>query len=102
LSSHPGLAIVNVLRQQSLPGTAAEAAAWASANGLVNVHVWADTTDYFIGAFTNYPPINLTYPNTIVLDVDTMTIDFVAATGISGGSAAIQAILDAEHLCADY
>ena len=64
--------------------------------------MWADTGDYFFTNFTQYPPISGGYPSAIVIDVDTMTIDYFASGGTSGANSAIQAILDVEHPCADY
>jgi hypothetical protein len=37
-----------------------------------------------------------------VIDVDTMSIAAFVAGGTSGATSAIQAILGAEHPCADY
>jgi len=82
------------------PGTASEVASWASTYGLTNVQVWADTTDYMYTNFTSQ--LGGSYPSTIVVDLDTMTIEYFAQTGIDGATSTIQAILDAEHPCADY
>jgi hypothetical protein len=68
---------------------------------LTNVHVWADTNDYFFNNFMS-PVLGGNYPGTIVLDVDTMTIDYFDAMGTGPATPAIEAILDAEHPCADY
>jgi hypothetical protein len=96
------LAIVNTLTQQSAAGTAAEAASWVSTYDLTNVHVWADTTDYFYTNFASQPAIGGGYPFTMVIDVDTMAITYFAGGQIASAASAIQTILDAEHTCTEY
>ena len=102
MAARPGLAIVNTLTQASSAGTAEEAAAWQADHDLVNVHVWADTTDDIYYDFASQPSIGGGYPFTMVIDVDTMTMTYFEPGGIDYGDGAIQAILDADHPCADY
>jgi hypothetical protein len=102
LAARPGLAIINTLTQSASAGTAAEAAAWESAHGLVNVHVWADTADDVYYDFASQPSIGGGYPFTIVIDVDAMEMTYFEPGQIASASTAIQAILDAAHPCADY
>ena len=83
-------------------GTAAEAANWASTYNLTNVHVWADTTDYFYNNFATQTAINGLYPFMIVIDVDNMKITYFALNGIQDAESAIQTILAAGHPCATY
>jgi hypothetical protein len=101
LASHPGLAIVQTMVTQTGPGTAAEAASWAAAYGLTNVHVWADTTNYMYWNFTSQPAIGGYYPSTMIIDVDTMTMTAFQQTGVETLTAAIDAILNADHPCAE-
>lgn len=102
MAARPGLAIVNAMTGASAAGTAAEAASWAAAHDLTNVHVWADTTDWFYYQFASQASIGGGYPFTMVLDVDTMTLTYFQPGQIDAASSAIQAILGAEHPCADY
>ena len=102
MAARPGLAIVNTLTQYDSAGTAEEAAAWQADHDLVNVHVWADTTDDIYYDFASQPLIGGGYPFTMVIDVDTMELTYFQPGQISSASSAIQAILDAEHPCADY
>jgi hypothetical protein len=102
LAARPGLAIINTLTKSASAGTAEEAAAWEAAHGLVNVHVWADTADDIYYDFASQPSIDGGYPFTIVIDVDTMEITYFAPGQIASATSAIQAILDADHPCADY
>jgi hypothetical protein len=102
LAAHPGLAIINTLSKSTGPGDAAEAASWEAAHGLTNVYVWADTTDVIYYDFASQPSIGGGYPFSMVVDVDTMTMTYFSSGGLDYAESAIQAILDAEHPCADY
>jgi hypothetical protein len=102
LASHPGLAIVQTMVTQSGPGSASLAASWASTYGLTNVHVWGDTSNYMYYNYTSQPSIDGYYPSTLIIDVDTMTMTVLQQAGVSTLGSAIDAILDAEHPCADY
>ena len=102
MASHPGLAIVQTMVTQTGPGNAALAASWAATYGLTNVHVWADTTNYMYWNFTSQPSIGGYYPSTLIIDADTMTMTVLQQTGVSTLTSAVDAILDAEHPCADY
>jgi hypothetical protein len=102
LAARPGLAIVNILRLSSGPGTAAEAAAWEATYGLANVHVWADTTDEVYYDYALQPSIGGGYPFAMVVDLDTMKMTYFGIDQITYADSAIKAILDADHPCADY
>ena len=84
------------------PGNAQIAQAWQDQFGLTNVEVWGDTTDYFFMNFMSQPPANGGYPGSMVIDLDTMTLTSFTAGGPESASAAIDAILNADHPCADY
>ncbi|MCK9462231.1 MAG: hypothetical protein M0R80_21600 [Proteobacteria bacterium] len=102
MAARPGLAIINTLSKSDGPGDAAEAASWAAAHDLTNVLVWADTDDIIYSDFASQTLIDGGYPFTMVVDADTMTMTYFQPGQISSASSAIQAILDAEHPCADY
>ena len=84
------------------PGTASEAAAWASGHDLTNGHAWADTTDYLFTNFLSGGSIGGSYPSTMIIDVDTMEMTYLSLGGLDAAESAIQAITSAEHPCADY
>jgi hypothetical protein len=84
------------------PGTASEVATWATTYGLTNVHVWADTTDYMYTNFTSQTAIGGAYPSSMIIDVDTMTMTAFQQAGVENLTSQIDAILNAEHPCADY
>ena len=102
MDSRPGLALVNTIVLAAGPGTVATAAAWQAQFGFEDVGVWADTTDYIYTTWMSGPPANAGYPGTLVIDVDTMTLAAFNAGGPETASAQIQAILDADHPCAEY
>ena len=102
MAARPGLAIVNTLSQSASAGTAAEAATWEAAHSLVNVHVWADTTDDVYYDFASQPSIGGGYPFTIVIDLDTMVMTYFQPGQVADAASAVQTILDAAHPCADY
>jgi hypothetical protein len=100
MASNPGLAIANILCKVDGPGDAAEAAAWAASYNLTNVMVWGDTTDYM---YTNFgQALDGSYPFTMVVDIDTMELVYLQGGDSSGAMSSIQAILNADHTCADY
>ncbi len=100
MASNPGLAVLNTLVKQSGSGDAAEAAAWETTHNLTNVLVWADTTSYtyfnFGQALGGY------YPFTMVVDIDTMELVYLLDTSSAEAMSSVQAILNADHTCADY
>lgn len=87
---------------QGGPGTASEAATWAATYGLTNVHVWADTTNYMYWNYVSQPVIDSYYPSVLIIDADTMTMTVLQQTGVTTQGSAVDAILNAEHPCADY
>jgi len=78
------------------------AASWASTYGLEEVYCWADTTDHIFYTFIQHPPIDLHYPNVVIVDIDTMTITYLGVGDHETGQAAVDAILAADHPCATY
>jgi hypothetical protein len=96
------VALVNILCTATGPGSASLAASWQSQFGLTNVHVWGDTTDYMYNNFMSGPPANGGYPGTMVVDLDTMTLTEFAAGGVDVANNAVNAILAADHPCAEY
>jgi hypothetical protein len=83
------------------PGSAALAQNWADTFGLTNVHVWGDTTDYVFNNFAGPAPINGSYPNVMVVEFDTMTLDFIGIGGLDQVGAYVAEILDTVDDCAD-
>ena len=101
-NSRPGLQVVQTLCTASGPGSAALAAQWASQYGFNNAQAWGDTTDYFYTTWMSQAPFGGGYPGHMVVDLDTMTYTAGAPGGPNAAASAIQAILDADHPCADY
>ncbi len=75
---------------------------WNSQFNFQNTIVWGDTTDYLYTTWMMGAPFNAGYPGTIVVDIDTMTLNTLSPGGPEAASVAIQGILDADHPCADY
>ena len=100
IASNPGLAIANILTKQSTAGDAAEAAAWAASHNLTNVMVWGDTADYMFANFGQ--ALGGSYPFTMVVDIDTMELVYLQNGPSAGAASSVQAILNADHPCADY
>lgn len=84
------------------PGSASLAAAWAAQHNLTNVMVWGDTQDYMFNTFLSGAPINGGYPSTMVIDLDTMELTYLQAAQMAQAESAIDAILAADHPCAEY
>lgn len=102
VDSRPGLALVQSIVKIDGPGTVDTASAWNSQFGFEDVIVWGDTTDYIYTTWMSGPPANAGYPGTMVIDIDTMTLTAFNAGGPETATAAVQAILDAPHPCAEY
>lgn len=102
MAARPGMALVQSLCTAVGPGSAPLAQGWEQQFGLTNVQVWGDTTDYFYTNFMSGPPANGGYPGTLVIDLDTMTLTAFQAGGVESASAHVDAILSADHPCADY
>ena len=81
------------------PGSAGLAGSWASTFGLSNVHVWGDTTDYMYENFAS--TVGGAYPNTLVIDLDTMQIRYFDAGDVSFAESTISEILAEPHPCAE-
>ena len=94
--------MVQTIVTASGPGDAALAMTWQSQFNFQSTIVWGDTTDYMYMTWMQGAPFNAGYPGGIVVDVDTMTLTSLSAGGPEAASGAIQAILDADHPCAEY
>ena len=83
--------MVQTLCTSAGPGSAELAAAWANAFEIVDTHVWGDTTDYM---FTNFAgQVGAGYPNTVVVELDTMEIRSVSPGGLANIESVISTIL---------
>ena len=102
MNSRPGLQLVQTIVTASGPGNAALAMQWNNQFGFQNVKVWGDTTDFIYSTWMSSAPFNAGYPGSMVIDVDTMTLTSLSPGGPETTSAAIQAILDAPHPCAEF
>ena len=87
------------MTRSSGSGTASLAASWASAYGLEDVRVWADTSDYMYFNFA--ATLGGAYPHTLVIDIDTMELRYFQLGDVSSARSAINAILSAPHPCAE-
>jgi hypothetical protein len=94
--------VVNTLCTATGPGNAQLAQYWAQAYGLYNVMVWGDTTDYMYLNFMQHPPANVAYPGIFVVDLDTMELTDFKVGDIHQVDASVNAILQADHPCAEY
>ena len=52
--------------------------------------------------FMSGPPANGGYPGTMVIDLDTLTLTEFQPGGVDMVNSAVQAILNADHPCAEY
>ena len=76
MAANDGVEVIQTLCTSTGPGSAGLAASWASSFGLTDVQVWGDTTDYM---YTNFAAtLGGSYPNTLVIDIDTMEITYFA------------------------
>lgn len=96
------MALVNILCTATGPGSASLAASWQAQYNFSNVMVWGDTTDYMYNNFMSKAPANGAYPGTMVVDLDTMTLTAFQAGGVDMANNAVNAILSADHPCAEY
>ena len=90
---------MQTLCESSQPGSADLADRWASTFGLTNVHVWGDTEDYMYNNFAS--TLGGSYPNTIVVDIDTMEIRYFAGGDVTRAESVIDEILEEDHPCAE-
>ena len=91
--------LVNILCTASGPGNAALANSWQQQFGL-QMPVWGDTTDYMYEYFTG-PLGGGSYPSTMVIDLDTMTLRAFVVGGVSEAMQPIGQILGEPHPCAE-
>ena len=91
--------LVTILCRYDGPGTAAVAQAWQQQYNL-QMPVWGDTTDYMYYNFTA-PLAGGSYPSTMVLDLDTMTLRQFVTGQVSNVEQAVQQILNEPHPCAE-
>ena len=75
------------------------ASTWESAFGLTNVQVWGDTTDYMYNNFA--ATLGGSYPNTIVVDIDTMEITYFGPGDVTAAQGAVDEILASPDPCAE-
>jgi hypothetical protein len=99
LDGFEGLEVIQILCRSSGPGSAELASSWESTFGLTDVQVWGDTTDYMYNNFAS--TIGGSYPNTLVIDLDTMEIRHFAAGNAMGAASVVNGILAADHPCAE-
>lgn len=91
--------MIQILCTATGPGSAGLASSWASTFGLTNVQVWGDTTDYM---YTNFAStLGGSYPNTLVIDLDSMEIRHLAVGDAMGAASVVNEILAADHPCAE-
>lgn len=94
-----GLEVIQILCRSSGPGSAELAASWESTFGLTDVQVWGDTTDYMYNNFAS--TLGGSYPNTLVIDLDTMEIRHFSGGNAMGAASVVNGILAADHPCAE-
>jgi len=99
LEGYSGVEVVQLMCTSGGPGSAELAGAWGAAFGLTNVQVWGDTTDYMYENFASQ--VGGAYPNTIVVDLDTMEIRYFETGDVMAAAGAVDAILAADHPCAE-
>ena len=88
------MALIQTLCTSEGPGSAELAASWSSHFGIADAHVWGDTTDYMYENFASQ--VGAAYPNTLVVELDTMEIRYLAAGGPTQSESAINQILAEE------
>jgi len=93
------MVLVNTLCTAVGPGSASLAGAWENYHGLTNIEVWGDTTDYMYSNFAS--ALGGSYPNTLVVDIDTMEIRYFSTGAVNSAVNAINEIVNADHPCAD-
>ena len=94
-----GVELANILCTSSGPGSASLANSWQNTYGLT-MHVWGDTTDYM---YTNFcgPIGGGSYPNTMVIELDTMTLTTFEVGQVAMVENKIQQILANADPCAE-
>ena len=90
---------MQTLCESAGPGSAALADSWASNFGLTNVHVWGDTTDYMYNNFAS--TVGGAYPNTLVIDIDSMQIRYFSSGDVTTAESTINEILAEDHPCVE-
>ena len=88
------MALIQTLCTSSGPGSADLAAAWTSAFSIVDAHVWGDTTDYMFQNFA--AQVDGAYPNTLVVELDTMEIRYFSGGGPTFTDSVVNEILAEE------
>ena len=99
MAGFDGLEVIQILCRSSGPGSASLASSWASTFGLTDVQVWGDTTDYMYSNFAS--TLGGSYPNTLVIDLDSMEIRHFAVGDAMGTASVVNGILAADHPCAE-
>ena len=88
------MALIQTLITGTGPGSAELAASWSSAFGITDAHVWGDTTQYMYEHFAIQ--VDAAYPNTLVVELDTMEIRFLEVGGPAYAEDVINEILAEE------
>lgn len=99
MAENDGVEVIQTLCTSTGPGSASLASTWASSFGLTNVQVWGDTTDYMYSNFG--ASIGGSYPNTLVVDIDTMEITYFGPGDVTAAQSAVDAILATPDPCAE-
>jgi len=99
LSEYPEIELVNIMCTASGGGSAALASSWGNSHNLENVQVWGDVQDYVYTNFVQY--LGGSYPNTMVIDLETMELVYFDVGAVDSAVSAIEGIINAEHPCAE-
>ena len=100
MAANDDVALVQTLCTSTGPGSAELADWWASNFGMNDVAVWGDTQDYLFANFSAQTGGG--YPNSIIVDLDTMEILSVSGGGPTALEGTINGFLsDEPHPCAE-
>ena len=88
------MALIQTLCTSTGPGSADLAASWSSSFGITDAHVWGDTTDYMFENFASQ--VEGAYPNTLVVELDTMEIRYLSSGGPTHSESVIYEVLAEE------